>query len=428
MSEQVRSIVVDPAACTGCITCCKVCPTKAIRVRGGLARVNHALCIDCGACAHYCPHGAAKSHTTPPSDLANFKLTVAIPSLTLYAQFGRDVHPGQVLNALEQIGFDRAYDLSWMCEMVAAATDAYLTESRGPWPTISVTCPSVVSLIQHRYPDLIPHLVPIESARELAAKLMRRKLSAELSVAPEEIGIFFITPCVAIMQSILSPVGLAQSHIDGAISIAEIYGPLLHAIQNAPDDSRTHDISPQGLLWAASGGEIAGMRTANTLTVRGVHDVQEVFDRIESGKLRSVDFIEAYICPDGCISGGLTVEGRYRSIRTIQHLSRQLAGQRPVKDETFRTLLRQHFFDFEEEIEARPVEPLGSSLREAIELRSQKEALLRRLPQKNCAACGAPDCETLAEDILRGDAVLSDCVFVRLEELERALEERAARS
>jgi hypothetical protein len=173
-----------------------------------------------------------------------------------------------------------------------------------------------------------------------------------------------------------------------------------------------------------SGGEIAGLRASSTLTVRGVEDTQYVFDRIESGTLRNVDFIEAYICPDGCISGGLTVEGRYRAARTIQHLSRQLAGQRPVKEETLRTLLRQNFFDFEKEIEARPVRPLASSLREAIALRHQRDALLERLPGKNCAACGAPNCETFAEDILRGESVVGDCVFIRIEQLEKAVREQ----
>jgi hypothetical protein len=74
-------------------------------------------------------------------------------------------------------------------------------------------------------------LVPIEAARELSAKMLRRKLSGELKLDPDEIGIFFITPCTAIMNSVLAPVGLEQSYLDGAISISELYGPLLKAIK-----------------------------------------------------------------------------------------------------------------------------------------------------------------------------------------------------
>ena len=229
----VHGHYVSPAECTGCVLCTRACPTRALRVRGNLARLDAELCIDCGKCVRVCPTGAARPATTPPSDLEKFRYTVALPSLTLYGQFGPDVDPPQVLAALEKIGFDRAEDMSWMCEMLGQATDAHLTESRGPWPRISVTCPAVVRLIQLRYPALIPNFVPIESARELSAKVLRRRLAQELGLAPTEIGIFIITPCTAIVNSILNPVGLENSHLDGAISIAELYPALLREIRKA---------------------------------------------------------------------------------------------------------------------------------------------------------------------------------------------------
>ena len=176
----------------------------------------------------------------------------------------------------------------------------------------------------------------------------------------------------------------------------------------------------RGLRWAMAGGEIAGMRNANSMTVRGLQDVIYVFDRIEAGTFQNVDFIEAYICPDGCVSGGLTVVGRYTAQRNLQDAYRLLGDQATVKEEKVRSLLREHFFDLEAEIRARPVRPLAPDLREAIALKREKDALLKRLAGKGCAACGAPDCETLADDIVRGKAQLTDCVFVRLAALEKA--------
>jgi len=414
--------------CIGCVACTKACPTKAIRVRGGLARVDSGLCIDCGACVRICQVDAARPTTSPPSDLKKFRHSVALPSLTLYGQFGKEVDPDQVLRALSRIGFDGYYDISWMCEMIAAATDAYLTECREPWPKISVTCPAIVRLIQIRYPTLIENLVPLETPRELSAKLLRRKLSTEMGLAPEEIGIFFITPCTAIMNSILNPVGLEQSYLDGALSIREVYGPLYRAVQKAGRTETADRFSPGGLLWAMAGGEIAGMRSANTLTVRGEADVQYVFDHIEAGKFQSVDFIEAYICPDGCVSGGLTVEGRYAAQRSIQEIVKRLAkrtGSRDhVQEEKVRSMLREHFFDMEEEIKARPIQPLAGDLRRAIAMKREQNAILDQLPHKDCAACGSPDCVTLAEEIVRGEAALEDCVFVKIDRLEQRLPPR----
>jgi hypothetical protein len=302
-----------------------------------------------------------------------------------------------------------------MCEMLGGATDAYLSECGGPWPKVSATCPAIVRLIQIRYPDMIPNLVRLEAPRELAAKLLRKRLSTQLSLAPEDIGIFFITPCSAIMNSIVSPVGMEESHLDGAFSISEVYGRLLRAIKETAEVDTDDQISPRGMRWAMAGGEIAGMRNANTITASGGRDVEYVFDRIEAGKFQGVDFIEAYICPDGCISGQLVAENRFLAQRSIQRVATRMGDQDPVKEEKIRSLLRENFFDLESEIAERKIQPRAQDLRQAIALRKEMDAALAVLPRKDCAACGAPDCATLAEDIAKGEANTQDCVFIRLE-------------
>jgi len=35
------------------------------------------------------------------------------------------------------------------------------------------------------------------------------------------------------------------------------------------------------------------------------------------------------------------------------------------------------------------------------------------LPGFDCGACGAPDCRNLAEDIVKGKATISHCVFIQ---------------
>ena len=419
-----RSIVFESGRCVGCVACCKACPSGAIRVRDGCAEADPDLCIDCGECIRWCRHGAVHAATATPADLRRFKLTVAFPALTLYSQFGKDVEPGQVLEAIRTLGFDEVYDLSAMCDMHASATDAYLSECRGPWPKISVTCPAITHLILLRYPDMIDNLLPIEPPRELAAKLLRRRLSAERGLAPGDIGIFIITPCSAILHSIHYPVGLGASYLDGAFGISEVYGPVLKALKTIGPVENPPPVSERGLLWAMAGGEIAGLRDANTITVGGVHDVLRVFDHIEEGKLQAVDFIEAYICPDGCISGPLTVEGRYAARSTMQQIvlrHRRRAGEgAAASEEKVRALLREHFFDLEEHLQARPMRPLGRDLREAAAQKREVERLLAKLPGKDCSACGAPGCAALAEDVVRGRAVLDDCVFLRIERLKEA--------
>jgi ArsR family metal-binding transcriptional regulator len=64
--------------------------------------------------------------------------------------------------------------------------------------------------------------------------------------------------------------------------------------------------------------------------------------------------------------------------------------------------------------------PLDTDFMKALEKMNRIEAFREMLPGKQCAACGAPSCQALAEDIVRGEAELSDCVFVKIKELKDA--------
>ena len=422
--ESIHSVIREEDRCVGCVACSKTCPTRAIRVRDDKMHIDPATCIDCGACIRECGYDAVRARTSSPSDLKRFAFTVAIPSTTIYTQFGPDFAPYDVAGALVANGFDAFYDVSWMCDMVARAVDAYLSECGGPWPKISVTCPAIIRLILIRYPELVPHLIPVHTPRELAAKMARRKYATALGMPADQIGLFYITPCSAMMQSIVAPVGLQESNFDGAFSIAEMYGPMLRLLKSGSRRALDERFNPTGLSWAMSGGEAAGMRNKNSLSVTGVHDVTNVFNMIEAGKFQNVDFIEAYICPDGCVSGQLLVEGRYAARRTLQRIQARLQGESPVAEEKVRSLFREHFFDMEDEIKAPAIRPMIETLQQAIRRRREKHRLLDELPKKDCAACGAPDCETLAEDILAGQATLDDCVFVKVKALEAGEKER----
>jgi len=46
----------------------------------------------------------------------------------------------------------------------------------------------------------------------------------------------------------------------------------------------------------------------------------------------------------------------------------------------------------------------------------ESERVLQKLPQTDCGCCGAPTCMAFAEDLVRGDASLDDCVYFETKE------------
>ena len=51
--------LIDPARCTGCGVCVRLCPTNAVAVRAHQAAiVRPQACTYCDLCETYCPEGA----------------------------------------------------------------------------------------------------------------------------------------------------------------------------------------------------------------------------------------------------------------------------------------------------------------------------------------------------------------------------------
>ena len=411
MADDQHSIRIDAKKCVGCVVCMKACPTKAIRVRGGKAIIMDERCVDCGECYRVCPHDAVVPLTTSLSELEKYRYTVAIPSPSLYTQFGSEAMPNQILLALRKIGFDYVYDEAWMCEMVNAAIEEYLREYPTPKPKISTVCPSVVRLIAFLYPELTEHIIPIESPRELAAKILRENRAKKKNLAPDEIGIIHITSCPAKIVSISRPIGLSKSYLDGAIAIRDIYGPLLTALKDIEEDMIIQRSSGVGIGWAAAGGEVNGIGIDDCLAVSGVADVIDILDDVEADRLRDIDYLECLVCPDGCVGGPQNVKNRHLGKKQAESLVQMFGEKSRVSQKMIRRLYRDGFFALEKKVESHPAPALDKDPSRAIEKRKMMEEIVPRLRGLECGACGAPDCKTLARDIVMGEANLKDCVF-----------------
>lgn len=417
-----HSVTVDRERCDGRMACLRACPTGAIRVRRGKAAIIEERCIDCGECIGACPSGAFVPLAYPLLDATRFRVKVAVPSTVLYSQFQPEVLPGQVLAALRAIGFDDARDPAAACEEVGMAIQEYIAGHRGPWPLITSTCPAVVRLIQVKYPDLTGQVLPIEVPREIAARRVKAEKAAELGLAPEEIAAIYVTPCPAKTVSIRQPAEKERSALDGVVAIRDIYNQLLSAMSGSGNGPAAGgggvETSCVGVSWARMGG-IAGAlpRRQQHLTVSGLKNVMRILDDVENGMLRGIQLLECHSCLGGCIGGSLTVENVYVARRKVIDLAQRYPRKRmtPERRRSVLRLYREGFYFLERQLLPRPLLPLDPDVAVAIQKMRRKGEICKELPGIDCGACGSPSCEDFAEDLVKEEVRLEDCVFKKLE-------------
>lgn len=423
-----HSVRFDAGLCDGCLACVRVCPTRAVRVRHGAAVMLEDRCVDCGECLKACARRAVRSLTGSLTDLSKFDYTVAVPSPALYTQFDAEMTPAVVLEAIRHIGFDDAVGLSEACEAASLAIDHYLSDYRGQHPVISSACPTVVRLIQVKYPTLLDQLLPMLSPREVAAREIKRRKVAETGLSPERIGVVYVTPCPAKMVSLVDHPGMDHSYFDSAVSISDLFLHLMGAISEVPREKGlpAETETATGLNWALSTGLAPSGPAEDTLAVAGLPNVLRILDDIEKGKLRRYAFVECHACPEGCVSGVLTVEDPYVARARAVRLTRSLATRGDVNRDRVRQEYADGGFRMPHRIMPRPMRPLHDDVAVAITRMIQRDRVLTSLPRIDCGACGAPTCDAFAEDVVRGELGEDACVFLREGRVEAKVRELAA--
>lgn len=402
----------------GCTFCIRNCPTEAIRVRNRKAVILPERCIDCGRCIKVCPHKAMHADRISPDSPEGFKYIVALPEPALFGQFHRLDNINIVLGALLKIGFDDVFEVAAAAELLSDQARRFYDPKR-PLPRITSACPTVLRIIQMRFPKLIPNIEPIVLPMELAAQLAREEAVKKTGLKPEEIGIFAIVPCTAKATACREPLTLSAPVIDGVFSVNDIYlkllSPMKEVAQNPPNLSRTGAL---GLSWAYCGGESAARLEENYVAVDGIDNVISILEEIEDGRLPDADFIELTACPQGCVGGCLNVENPYGSRMRINHLAANLPRTRNTL--TFSPAARR-LSASQKELEPVAAFQLDADRSAAMEKLLRIDQLLKKLPRLDCSSCGAPSCHALAEDIVRGRASVDDCIFQVRAKLEKSV-------
>lgn len=410
MQTYEHSVLLDTSKCTGCTTCLRHCPTEAIRIKGGHAVINSDRCIDCGECIRVCPHKAKKAVCSKLDSMNRFKWKIALPAPTLYGQFDNLEDIDFVLNGLLNIGFDDVYEVSKAAELVSAYTRLYLKTDGVKKPAISSACPVVMRLIALRYPSLNDNIIHMLPPMEVAARLAReRALKNHPELNPDDIGVCFITPCPAKASYVKNGFAGYKSQVDEVVSISDIYFLLINAMKK---DDNIETLSESGMIgigWARSGGEAAAIFNEDYLAADGIENVNRVLDQIENGNIPPLQFVELNACTGGCVGGVLTMQNPFIAKARLQTLRRYL----PVS-QNFLSAESKYipdYYIFNELPEYQPISRLSGSMAESMRMMADIQKLRESLPGIDCGSCGAPTCRAFAEDVVKGNANIDDCLI-----------------
>ena len=415
-----HSVSLDAEKCKGCTTCLRRCPTQAIRVRDGKACINPTLCIDCGECIRHCPYKAKKASFDSLDTLNHEKYLIALPAPSLFGQFANLEEADYLLQGLRDLGFDDVYEVAKAAEIVTEYTRRYIRQADEKMrPFISTACPVVVRLVSMWFPSLRSKLLPITPPIEVAGKLAKeRALREHPELAEEDVRTVFISPCPAKVSWVKNTPADKKRYIDYIVSMSDVYFRVLSKMRRDQVPEVESESGVVGISWASSGGEASALMNEKYLAADGIENVIRVLDEIETGHFPDLEFVELNACPGGCVGGVMAVENPFIARVRLQSLRRYLP------------IMRNYLTDDpdseipESMLATKPGEYSSAELLNADRAKSFRMMLeiarvKQMLPGMDCGSCGAPTCDAFAEDVVKGEAKIEDCVIRMREQLKK---------
>jgi len=414
-----HALKISEAICIGCTHCINVCPTEAIRVKNGKAVLFENRCIDCGECFRVCPVNAIYIEHDDFNKIFDYNYRIALVPAVLTGQFPENITTTEIYSVLFEIGFTHVFEIEHTVDILLETIDIYRNNNPSIKPLISTFCPSVVRLIQVKFPALVDNLIPLKSPLDISA-LFHKKLLMDQGVDESEIGIFYITPCAAKIAAVKSPVGEDKSAITGVINLDFLYNKIYKQLKQRDKQHCTipnvENLKGKNILWSLTNGEKDNAK-GRALAIDEIHNVIDFLEKLESDEVSDIDFLELRACDESCAGGVLTSCNRFLTVERLKNRAKELSNEDSKTGETARQI--SSISDFLKnnmmvsKIMPRSMLKLDEDMSEAIKKMSKLREILTYLPKTDCGLCGAPTCQTLAEDIVLKRADITDCIFIQ---------------
>ncbi len=426
-SSFQHALKIREDLCEGCCHCMTVCPTEALRVRNGKAVLLGNRCIDCGKCYRECPSGAIIIDHDDFNFIFDYKYRVALVPAVFSGQFPEDVSQKQIQSVILDLGFTHIYEVENGVRILVDEIKKYTREHQNIKPLISSFCPAIVRLIQVKFPSLVDNIMLLKPPLDISARFLKKQLT-DRGAKEEEIGIFYVTPCAAKIAAIKEPVGESSSDITGVINMDFLYNKVFQQVKNKSKDvcafPATETLSMETRNWSLTNGEVANLE-GRCLAIDEIHNVIDFLEKIENEEITGIDYLELRACDESCAGGVLTHENRFLTVEKMKKPSSVKKTETDYKNHEagFKPIIQEKDY-LKQTIGIDPVSPrsilvLDQDMGEAMKKMDRVNKIIKTLPMIDCGVCGSPTCQSLALDIVNGQAESKHCVFI-----QRTLEQK----
>ncbi|HCT93659.1 MAG TPA: ferredoxin [Rikenellaceae bacterium] len=409
-STYHRALEITENICIGCSHCIKVCPTEALRVAGGKAGIHADWCIDCGECYRVCPTRAIRVMDDDFNRIFDYRHRVLLVPSVFFAQFSESVSRESIFNIIGELGFTEVCAVEQSVDTLIDEINEYVkTEEK---PVISSFCPAVIRLIQVRFPSLVDHIMKLLPPIEITAQYYKKRFERD-GISEKDYGIFYLTPCIGKIAAVKSPVGGYTSPIHGVINMDYFYNKVYLAYkQRIPITNSiiiNSELSSKGVLFPTTGGESSHIK-GKALAIDGMKNVIDFLEMLENEEIKNVDFLEIRACDESCAGGILSHRNRFLTADSLRNFATKIPGTHKLVEEYKKFCSAVVHMD---KIEPRSMVKYDRDIEVAIKKMENARELKELFPGIDCGACGAPSCEALAEDVVRGQADINACIFLR---------------
>ncbi|MFI3170935.1 MAG: 4Fe-4S dicluster domain-containing protein [Eubacteriales bacterium] len=322
---------IDQQKCIKCGKCKSVCPYDAIQKKErpcqracgvnaiesdefGRAIINQDKCVSCGMCMVSCPFGAISDKSQIFQLIRALKEgneIIAEIAPAFVGQFGDNIGPRSIKNALLKVGFSEVYEVALGADIGAISEAHHYVEkvTTGELPFLLTSCcPSWSMLTKKYFPTLVDQV-----SEELTPMVATART---IKIEHPNARVVFIGPCAA--KKLEASRRTVRSDVDFVITFEE-----LQAIFNAKNinleeceaDSSFHNATGAGRGYAVAGG-VAGAIEAcikeyypgtevHIEHAEGLADCKKMLQLAKAGKLNGC-MIEGMGCPGGCVAGAGT--------------------------------------------------------------------------------------------------------------------------